>query len=229
MDIQAYFPESYEESRARFVAGLEALKAKWPGARLESHALADFPDLSIDWIWAEPRNKENLVIISTAEHGIEGHVGAAMMKIFTGEFAPRLDAGRTGLLLVHALNPWGMVNQRKVNQANVDLNRNFVVDETFDPEINPEFHRVKDLINPQRRMRSFAYENLRFWWGVVKTLFTAGIAVTSRASLLGQHHTPKGFYYGGTSYQEGTRVAMHLYRRALKEYRNVVQLDMHTG
>ena len=152
-----------------------------------------------------------------------------MLKIFIEEFAPQLNPENTGLLLIHAINPWGMKHHRKVNEHSVDLNRNFVVDSNFDPAINPEFHQVKDLINPQNRMGSFGIENLRFWGRLVKTLFTTGIAITSRASLLGQHHTPNGFYYGGTSYQEGTSVAMELYRRALEEYQNVIQLDMHTG
>jgi hypothetical protein len=224
-----YFPSSYEDSRERFRLSLSLLQTKWPDAYLESHPLKDYPDLSIDWIWAEPRKKENLVIISTAEHGIEGYVGAAMLKVFIEEFIPGLNPENTGLLLVHALNPWGMKYHRKVNENSVDLNRNFVGGSNFDPAINPEFHQVKDLINPQNRMGSFGFENLRFWGRLVKTLFTAGIAITSRASLLGQHHTPNGFYYGGTNYQEGTSLAMRLYRRALEEYQNVIQLDMHTG
>src|SRR3990172_3843495 len=144
-----FFPSSYEESRARFKQSLDLLQSKWPGARLESHPLKYHPDLSIDWIWAEPRVKENLVIISTGEHGIEGYLGAAMMKVFIEEFAPRLDPEQTGLLRVHALNPWGMKYLRKVNENSVDLNRNFVFDSNFDPAINPEFHQVKYLINPQ--------------------------------------------------------------------------------
>jgi hypothetical protein len=225
----SYFPSSFEESRERFRLSLGLLQSRWPGARLESHPLKNHPDLSIDWIWTKPRVKENLVVISTAEHGIEGYVGAAMMKVFIEEFAPRLDPEQTGLLLVHALNPWGMKYRRKVNENSVDLNRNFVLHGNFDPAINPEFKRVEYLINPQNRMRSFAIENQRFWGHVLKALSSAGYAVTLRASLLGQHHTPNGFYYGGTSYQEGTSVAMQLYRQALESYQNVIQLDMHTG
>jgi len=224
-----YFPTSYEESRERFRLSLGLLQSKWPDARLESLPLKNHPDLSIDWIWAEPRKKENLVIISTGEHGIEGYVGAAMLKVFIEEFAPRLDSEQTGLLLLHALNPWGMKHRRKVNENSVDLNRNFVLHGNFDPAINPEFKQVAYLINPQNRMRSFALENLRFWIRVIKALSTSGYAVTSRATLLGQHHTPNGFYYGGRSYQESTRLAMRLYSQALDDYENGIQFDMHTG
>lgn len=63
----------------------------------------------------------------------------------------------------------------------------------------------------------------------MKALITKGQAAVTKAALLGQHHTPNGFYYGGTGYQEGTRVAMDLYRCALEKYRSVIQIDMHTG
>jgi hypothetical protein len=225
----ASFPSSYEESCERFRRSLGLLQPNWPDARLESHPLKNHPDLSVDWIWAEPSNKEHLVIISTAEHGIEGYVGAAMMEVFVEEFAPRLDPGHTGLLLIHALNPWGMKYHRKVNENSVDLNRNFVLGGNFDPAINPEFHQIKYLLNPRYRMRSFRFETLLFWGWVIRALSTAGAKVISRAALLGQHHTPNGFYYGGTNYQESTNVVIQLYRRALEGYQNVIQLDMHTG
>ena len=224
-----YFPTSYEESRERFKRNLSLLQSKWPHARLENYPLKDHPDLSIDWLWAEPPKKENLVIISTAEHGIEGYVGAAMMKVFIEEFAPRLNSENTGLLLIHALNPWGMKHHRKVNEHNVDMNRNFVFDGNFDPTINPEFKQIAYLLNPQNQMRSFGVENLLFWVRVLKSLLTEGYAVTSRAALLGQHHTPNGFYFGGTSYQETTKVVMELYRQALEAYQNGIQFDMHAG
>jgi len=227
--MDKYFPSSYEDSRASFLQSLDLIQQKWPSTQLESHPLKNFPELSIDWLWARANNKKTLVIISTAEHGLEGYVGYAMMKVFVEEFAPRLNPENTGLLLIHGLNPWGMKYHRKVNENSVDLNRNFVIDENFDSAINPEFHRVKNLINPQTRIQSFGLENIWFGGRVIQALFTAGTATVTKATLLGQHHTPNGFYYGGTNYEEGTSVAMELYRRGLEDYQSVIQVDMHTG
>ena len=140
MYMSTYFPSSYEDSRAGFLQSLERIQQQWHSTQLESHLLKNFPDLSIDWLWAHAKNKKTLVIISTAEHGIEGYVGYAMMKVFVEEFAPHLNPENTGLLLIHGLNPWGMKHHRKVNENSVDLNRNFVLDGDFDPSINPEFH-----------------------------------------------------------------------------------------
>ena len=227
--MDAYFPSSYEDSRAWFLQSLNLIQQKWHSTQLESHPLKNFPDLSIDWLWAHPKNKKTLVIISTAEHGIEGYVGYAMMKIFIEEFAPRFNPENTGLLLIHGLNPWGMKHHRKVNENSIDLNRNFVVDSNFDPSINPEFHQAKELLNPQTRMQSFSIETIKFWGRVTQILFKVGIATVTKAALLGQHHTPNGFYFGGEDYQEGTLVAREVYRRALDKYESVIQIDMHTG
>ncbi len=226
--MDSLFPQTYASSRARFLRDVELLRPKWHSSRLESHPLKNHPDLSIDWLWAEPSKKENLIFISTAEHGIEGYVGSAMLKVFMDEFAPHLNPENTGLLLIHTINPWGMQHWRKVNENNVDLNRNFVY-EKFDSEINPDFKTLEYLLTPQRPARPFFLENLSFWGRVIRALATSGISRVSAATLLGQHHTQKGFYYGGTQHEEGTSVLMDLYRKALEEYETVIQMDIHTG
>jgi hypothetical protein len=229
MDMEAYFPPSYQASRERFKGSLSPLAEKWPGACLESHPLAEFPDLSIDWIWAEPRVNENLVIISTAEHGIEGYVGSAMQYLFTQEFVPCLDPGDTGLLLVHTINPWGMHMRYRVNPNNVDLNRNFVYDGDYDPAINPDYDLLTTWLNPQRPLGRLILEDMRFLSQVVKGLITPGMARVQAATLLGQHRHPQGVYFGGMQVQEETSVLMALYRQALERYQNIIQVDLHTG
>lgn len=165
-----YYPDSYETSRDRFRLSPGLLSSNWPFARLESHPLSADPRLSIDWVWAEPPRKENLVIISIGEHGIEGYVGAAMQKLFIEEFAPRLNPKNTGLLLVHAINPWGMQRRRKVNENSVDPNRNFIFAGDFDPSINPDYKALAFLLTPRRPVRPFTLENLSFWGRVLRAL-----------------------------------------------------------
>lgn len=222
------YPSSYEDSRARFIQSLELIRQKWPQASLESHPLKEHPNLSIDWIWAEAPQQENLLFISTGEHGIEGYVGSAMMKLFIEEFVPHLDPEDTGLLLVHAINPWGMKNLRKVNENGVDLNRNFVPGK-FNPAINPDFLKLIYLINPQQSAHSFLLENLLFGGRLVKALLTAGAASISNAALFGQSDSPNGIYYSGAQPEEETLVLMDLCRAALEKYRTIIHLDMHSG
>jgi predicted deacylase len=223
------FPATYEASRARFLHDAEALRGRWPRMRLESHPLNDFPELSIDWLWAEPPRRERLVVISTAQHGVEGYVGSAMLKLFMQEFTPRLEAENTGLLLIHAINPWGMQHRRRVNPRNVDLNRNFVLDGVYSREINRDYELVADLLNPRRPVRRLRAEAPAFLLRVLAKMLRHGRKRLQAATLLGQHRHPEGIYFGGNEVQEETRVLMGLYRRALEQYQSVLQIDLHSG
>jgi hypothetical protein len=227
--MESYFPESYESSRARFIHDTELIRARWTDSRIESYPLKDFSDLSIDWLWAHPRKKENLVVISIAEHGIEGYVGSAMLKIFMDEFAPRLNSENTGLLLVHAINPWGMKHHLRVNPNNVDLNRNFVYGGNYSSEINPDYDLLFNFLNPQEPANTSSAGTLPFFANVLKNMIAPGRARVQAASLLGQHHHEKGIYFGGREAQEETKVLAGLYRKALQEYNCFYQIDMHTG
>jgi hypothetical protein len=173
-DTDNLFPNSYESSRARFLHDVERLRANWTSSRFERYPLRNFPDLSIDWFWAEPRKKENLVMISTAEHGVEGYVGSAMLKLFMDEFAPRLNSESTGLLLVHAINPWGMKHRYRVNQNSVDLNRNFVFDGNYSPKINSDYDLIDKFLNPKRPVHPLRTETLRFLIKVIRHLIHPG-------------------------------------------------------
>ena len=195
--MDSLFPESYEASRARFLRDVELLRPKWHTSRLDSYPLKDHPDLNIDCFWAEPRRKENLVMISIAEHGIEGYVGSAMLKVFMDEFAPRIHSENTGLLLVHAINPWGMQNRLRVNPNHVDLNRNFVFDGNFSPTVNPDYELIGEFLNPRRPVRTLTAEAFPFLANVLKNMISPGRTRVQAASLLGQHRHPQGIYFGG--------------------------------
>src|SRR5512134_3208436 len=147
-DLPALFPDTYETSRERFRQNLPAIQKGWPHAQHSHHRLPGDEDLTIDWIYSDALEKnEKVLILTTAEHGIEGYVGAAVLQRFIDKFLLRLDPRSTGLLLVHAINPWGMKHHRRVNADNIDLNRTFLRNQTFDPAFNPEYDYLNDYIN----------------------------------------------------------------------------------
>ncbi len=222
-------PGSYAESRAWFQGEIGRVVARRPGARLESHPVGE--GLAIDCIAAHAtERRERVLLLTTGEHGIEGYVGAAVLRLFLDEFLPRLEPETTGLLLVHAINPWGMAHRRRTNAANVDLNRNFVLDPGgFDPAINPDYDRLHRFLNPERPPGSPRRARLAFGAAVARHILAPGPAVVRRATLLGQYRHPQGIYYGGSELQPETQVMMELYRAWLAAYPHVVHVDMHTG
>ena len=135
-EIANLFPETYETSQTRFRENLAVVQHFWPQAQLSQQRLSGDEDLTIDWIYSDARGKnEKVFILTIGEHGIEGYVGSAMQQRFIDRYLPRLNPETTGLLLVHAVNPWGMKYHCRVNANNVDLNRNFIYDGVFDPAV----------------------------------------------------------------------------------------------
>ena len=152
-----------------------------------------------------------------------------MLKIFMDEFAPKLNPENTGLLLVHAINPYGMKNRRRYNENNADLNRNFLWDENFDPKINPDYEPLTPLLNPARPIANLLASDIAFIARLIGRIVKLGILRIRQGTLSGQYRHPRGIQFGGESTQESTQVMRGLFQRAIDEYEQVVHLDMHTG
>jgi len=224
-------PVSYYASRERFRSRLPLLVARWPGARLESLPLPSDPGLTIDILAAEPAGeKERLLVLTSGLHGIEGYLGSAALELFLREFAPRLDPAETGLLLVHAINPWGMQNWERNNPANVDLNRNFIQrDFGALADANADYHALSPYLNPGGALQNLPQARLSFIASTIKNLAAFGARRIRESALMGQYRFPRGIYFGGAALQFETAAMMEVYLRAFAGYQEVVHLDFHTG
>ncbi len=231
MEMQALIPVSYRASRERFRDNLAQARSRWPAALHAARPLDEHPDLTIDWIQADAaQQRERLFILTTAEHGIEGYLGSAVMQLFCAEFLSRLDPTTAGVLLVHALNPWGMENRCRANSSNVDLNRNFVsAPADFDPAFNPDYWALRSLLLPRGRVQAPWRAATDFSLRLARGLITKGESRIQRGLLLGQYADPQGLYFGGTGPQEETRHLRDLVLRTAAGYRQVVWVDVHTG
>jgi len=231
MDLQALIPASYRASRERFHGGLAQLRSRWPAASHAARPLDDHPDLTIDWIQADAaQQRERLFILTTGEHGIEGYLGSAVIQLFCAEFLRRLDPATAGVLMVHALNPWGMEYRRRVNSSNVDLNRNFVsAPGDFDPAFNPDYWVLKRVLHPQGQVRAPWRAAAGFNLRLLRALITFGERRIQRGLLLGQYADPQGMYFGGTRPQQERLHLQDLVLRAAAGCRQVVWVDVHSG
>lgn len=227
---QALFPETYEQSRERFQNNLSVVQSMWPQAKLFQHKLTGTEDLTIDWIYSEALERnEKILLFTTGEHGVEGYVGSAMLQRFIELYMPKLDPHKTGILLVHAINPWGMKHHRRGTAKNVDLNRTFIWNDGFDPTFNPDYDKIHAFLSPVSTIKNIAIDNLKYMVGLFWHIARMGMRDFRYALLLGQYRHLQGLYYGGTETPEETRTLIDLYRMALTEYNQVLQLDMHTG
>jgi hypothetical protein len=236
--LDQFFPGSYEASRQRFRKNFALIQEMWPEARLESHALAGEEDLTIDWALADAlERREKLLIFTSGQHGIEGYIGSGMLQLFVEQFLPHLNPKRTGLLLVHCINPWGMKYLRRVNAQNVDLNRNFVwgpgrgqADAYFAEKFpNIPYERVSQFLNPLGEIHTTPASYWRFLLGLGGRALSVGLRKFRAAILVGQYNFPKGLFFGGQGYQEETFLLLDLLRENIGRYAQILLLDMHTG
>lgn len=229
-NILSLFPETYESSRERFRHNLSLVQKRWPQAELFHHRLPGDEDLTIDWVQSRAvETNQKVLIFTTAEHGVEGYVGSAMLQRFIEKYLPRLDPLTTGLLLVHAINPWGMKHHRRVNAGNIDLNRTFLWDQPFDPAFNPEYDFLNRYIQPEKPITNLTLGNFKFYIYLLWRALQKGWPALKHALLLGQYRYSRSLYYGGKEVPEETQTLMGLYRQAFQDYDQILQLDMHTG
>lgn len=227
-------PTSYLESRARFRERLPLIQSAWPDARLEAYPISSPDgdlDLTIDVIRADSQaDNQRLLVFTTAQHGIEGYVGSAVLEMFIDEYLPRLNPKTTGLLLVHAINPWGMKHWQRNNPAGVDLNRNFYEgDFSSLADVNADYPRLAAYLSPARTIGPVWLEKLRFVSDTLCALVNFGARRVREAALMGQYCKAEGIYHGGLELQPEAQTMMKLYASAFARYGQIVHLDMHTG
>lgn len=230
MTASIKFPTSYQESREIFQEEFKRIQKRWPNARMENRQISE-EGLQTEWIAAdavgEPRK---VLVITSAIHGMEGFVGAGMRSLFINEFLDALDPEETGLYLIHAINPWGMRNNRRVTRNNVDLNRNFALDVgDFQEGINPEYQLYDHILNPDRPLRSLWLEIPALIARLIAILLRAGVKNFRNAVLQGQRNNPQGLYYAGKAYEPETLIVMDLIKEVFSDYQDVLLIDMHTG
>jgi hypothetical protein len=144
---------------------------------------------------------------------------------------------RPTILLVHALNPFGFSTSRRVNEENIDLNRNFLTEAEFKEVVNrdPNFAgyvTIDYLINPTKLL--FPTIFLNEWFEFFKSIYAIlryGILFIKRAIVAGNYYMPTGLGYGGTKLSTSAKSLIDLVTKLEipKRAKNVVLIDVHTG
>jgi hypothetical protein len=229
MDLADCFPASYTASRERFLAAARALAPRL-GTTLDSRALEvrgpDGGTLALDLALFGARRPTHALVVSSGTHGVEGYAGAAIQHHVLAELLPRLRlAEGTAVVLLHALNPYGFAWGRRVNESNVDLNRNAL--EHFDASLcDPDYERLFDALNPPDL--DPAAEALR--WGRVDAFVAEhGERRYQQVAMGGQYRHPQGVQYGGAGREASVRHLLALVTEHLANARSVRWLDVHTG
>ncbi len=212
---RSWYNDSYEQAREQFLDLLKAKDISHYEVPLEETGL----QLDIAVIGA--LEAENLLIHSSGLHGVEGYVGSAIQLGFLNKLKSIPE--NTCLIMCHILNPYGMQHNRRFNENNVDLNRNFIDLLNNLPE-NPKYAQLNALLNPSQKQALKGFKRK-----ALLKILRHGFSSLQQAVGQGQYQFPKGVFYGGEHIEESGKMWLaFLQEKGLKPKRLVV-LDVHCG
>jgi predicted deacylase len=149
-NIHSAFSKSYAEARQKFLSAAQTV-----GLQVESHIHPekgrDGEELAMDVVREGPVNAKQVLLISSACHGVEGYCGSGVQidALRSAEWHKAVAQSGVAVVYVHALNPHGFSHVRRVTQENVDLNRNFQDFSKPLPE-NTAYKEVQHLLLPDQ-------------------------------------------------------------------------------
>jgi hypothetical protein len=221
---ELHFPKDYRTARANFIAACEAADL---GVTSRLHPGENGPDgkpLFIDSTTIGPVDAPNALLLISGTHGVEGYFGSGVQTGLLREgLAARVPKGAK-LVVLHALNPYGFAFDRRVNEDNADVNRNFV--DHARPPANPDYETLAEWIAPRdisesamraanAKLRAFAEER--------------GAFALQEAISRGQYKYADGLYFGGAHESWSAKMLRDVLKEDLSHARKLVVVDFHTG
>lgn len=221
MSLKCFSP-TYESARDRF-----SKSATDAGARLDQIELdvsgPNEENLTINMAWLGAERPERVLLHTSGLHGVEGFAGSAIQIQLLQQPPPLSD--RDALVLVHGINPYGMAWLRRVNEANVDLNRNFPAPaDPFEgaPDGDP---KLNALLNPESPPQRFDLFYLRLGWCILRY----GLNELTQAVAGGQYRYPMGLFFGGHKFEEGPVLLLDWLKSHCESAERIGVIDVHTG
>ncbi len=216
------FGSTYTAARAAFLdacatAGGEIVSYRHPLPGPDGEALF------LDTVRFGAPDARRVLFVASGTHGIEGFCGSGVQThlVRTGLRVP----ADVALVFVHAVNPWGFAWLRRVNEDNVDVNRNFAASEADLPD-NPDYDRLADVLNPPVLDDGALLAAMA---AVQRLEAEHGTAASYRALSGGQYRHPRGVQYGGRSPVWSNRTLRAVWARHASTADVAAYVDLHSG
>jgi hypothetical protein len=189
------------------------------------HPVAGPDALSLyqDHLWiSQSQRPEQILVLISGTHGVEGFAGSAIQcHLLPLLYQLLQENSRLGVLLIHALNPWGFAWLRRYDHEGIDLNRNFIDFRKQQPK-NSGYEVMHDDLFCNANKTSA--EVLRFWESRLGD--QAFIDTITR----GQYSFVDGVFYGGSSKSWSRQIIEKLEADTiLKQAKRIAVIDLHTG
>lgn len=184
----------------------------------------DGEPLTIDAARAGPADAARVVVVNSATHGAEGFCGSGIQVGWLRNRRDRDLPSGVAVLLIHGFNAYGFAWLRRVNEDNIDLNRNFIDHDAPYPP-NDEYAELADALLPadwdgpaheaaEKRIADYAAAN--------------GEQALLRAAR-GQYAFPDGLFFGGNGPAWSHRALAAIAGEHLATATDIAFVDLHTG
>jgi hypothetical protein len=219
-----YFSSSYQVAREKFIKA-----AQEAGASIDSfqnpHMGPLGEPLFTDVAIIGSKHATDYLVLGSGTHGVEGFAGSGIQtgllrKGIHNDLGPHM-----GLIMIHAINPYGFAHLRRSNEDNIDLNRNFI-DHTKPYPENEGYEELADVILPKSLS---VWENLQLRISLLWYRLKHGRDAMKRAVSGDQFSHPQGLFFGGHHEAWSNKTLKEIARRYLSDAKRVVFIDVHTG
>jgi len=218
------YPQNYNESKEQLFEEIDNLKKH--KYHIFTSVLQISKEYSVDKIIIKSKSSlKNRIVFTLGLHGIEGYVGHCALMHFLRNQVSTIDE-HTEIVIYHVLNPFGMINYKRTNPNNVDLNRNFSKDNFS--SINEEYKLVDKLFHP-KSLKSKSSANLGYYGNLLKNIKKHGVKTMNKAILYGQNSDKFGLYYSGTQLEKETNIIIQELPNIIDDIETCLWIDLHTG
>ena len=225
MIVDDYFSASYQAARDRFLRLSESRGFAVHGYRNDRAQGPDGGDLYMDVAICGPRDASRLLVLFSGTHGVEGYCGSGIQAALLGEACFDEIPPDLRVVIVHAVNPYGFAHDRRVNEDNIDLNRNFL---DFGNEVPSDngygdvhAHLVPEAWEGDARTRADA--------ALAQYVRDHGPAAFQHAASGGQYTHRDGVFYGGETPSWSAQTVLSLMGELGSGVTRAWFIDFHTG
>lgn len=238
LEGECYFSENYDAATAQIVRLSKEL-----GAEVIELSVGEGLTTHVSIIQGNP---ERFLLHMSGVHGVEAYAGSSVQgaaldylkvsgNVVNGKF---VNASFPTIVIVHAVNPYGFKYNRRVNEENVDINRNFLTDEQWEfvRKRNPNYASYVDfdgVLNQLTKPTPYIYLNEIFaLYDMLQAVLKHGTGSLKRSMVSGNYHKQQGFGFGGFARSKSVNNLIDLIVQRLQipqVAKQVVMIDVHSG
>jgi hypothetical protein len=215
--------DSYNDARAAFLRAARDRSASPTEHLFQDDKGLQGEALAMDVAVVGDRRAPKALLVVSGAHGLEGlpGSGAQLELLLRGPNVPH----DVKIVLVHALNPWGVSHGSRTNEENVDVNRNFV-DFSVPYMRNVAYDAIFSALCPD----DWTDDALERAGEVTRRIQEEhGAVFLLDGATAGQRHEPTGTNYGGLGPSWTRKTLEAVVQEHLSGCEKVGFVDWHTG